>query len=294
MKFIRFLSEQVKCRGKAMLKNRTSISYVAIPKLDQRQSQVSSDGLLSSSTTTFVDTFVSPRWFFGTSVENGGAQAFQTAYKVPNCNIASDPRHCIVNGGVNWVSMEGGNMKQRDFLADSQQNTVTGWSFLAQIIFTAVVAYFTAGALTGFAAPAVGGAASTGVVAGGATATVAGTTAALSAGNIAAIAAATYAGVNVAIQGTSCLTCTQGSWFGAIISNGKGTPSAGGFGDPTVAINNRFVAPGVSGNLQGGQADMLLQQKPKTWSDSHDPAYLLANPPLRSGVMQNYGANPIP
>ena len=40
------------------------------------------------------------------------------------------------------MSMEGGNMKQRDFLADSQSNTVTGWSFIAQIIFTAVVAYF--------------------------------------------------------------------------------------------------------------------------------------------------------
>ena len=64
-----------------MLKNRTSISYVAVPKIDQRQSETSSDGLLSSSTTTTVMTFVSPRWFFGTSVENGGAQAFQTAYQ---------------------------------------------------------------------------------------------------------------------------------------------------------------------------------------------------------------------
>ena len=127
----------------------------------------------------------------------------------------------------------------------------------------------------------------------GATVATTSATVALSAGQISLIAAATYAGVNTAIQGTTCLTCTQGSWFGSI-SNGAGTPSAGGFGDPTVAINSKFVAPGVSGNLQGGQADMLLQQKPKTWSDSHDPAYLLANPPLRSGVMQNYGANPIP
>ena len=34
-------------------------------------------------------------------------------------------------------------------------------------------------------------------------------------------------------------------------------PSAGGFGDPSAAVHNNFVSPGVGGTLQGGQAAMV-------------------------------------
>ena len=85
--------------GKAMLKNRTAISYVAIANVRQAQSTSSSSDLMTSSSTTTVTSFVHPTWLFGTAIENGGPQAFQTAYLIPGCNTATDPRKCIVKGG---------------------------------------------------------------------------------------------------------------------------------------------------------------------------------------------------
>jgi len=265
--------------GKAMLKNRTSVGYVSIPNIRQEQQTSSSGGLFTTTSTTTVSTYVKPMWIFATSVENGGAQAFQAQYLInpARCNPSIDPRACIVKGGVNFVVMTGGNMHEEESPADFQVMSQTSFTFIAMIVFVAAAA-FTAGAALVAAAPAVGNA----MVAVGGAAGVAG------------IAAAAYAGINMAISGTACGGCAQGTLFGTITS-GVAAPSAGGFGDPSAAITTSFVNPGVGGSLQAGQAAHLLQHKPKTWSDSHDPAYLQANPPLRSGVMSTtgYGANPV-
>lgn len=262
------------CVGKAMAKNRTAVSYVAIPDVKQDQQTTSSDGLLQSSTTTTITSYVKPHWFFGSAVENGGAQSFATAYTIPGCNAATDPRKCIVQGGVAWVSMKGGNMHEESYMADMQSQTVTGWSFIAQIIFTALISFVAAPYLIqAFPAMAAGG---------------------MTATSVAGIAAATYAGVMMISSGGACLTCVQGQWGGSITS-GVQAPSAGGFGDPSAAIHGNFVAPGIGGGLQAGQAAMLQQQKPKIWNDNHDPAYMQNNPPMRSGVMTSSGwlANPV-
>ena len=249
---------------------------VAIANVRQAQATSSSSDLMTSSSTTTVTSFVHPTWLFGTAIENGGPQAFQTAYLIPGCNTATDPRKCIVKGGVNWVSMTGGNMQEQEYVADVQSQTVSGWSFVAMIIFTAVLVAITWGAATTFS-PALANAA----LAANVTTTT-----------IAAAGAAAYAGVTMAISGSACLGCVQGQWGGQLAS-AYAAPSAGGFGDPSAAIHNNFVSPGVGGALQGGQAAMVNQQKPKTWADTHDPSVLIANPPLRSGVMNGYVASPL-
>lgn len=161
-------------------------------------------------------------------------------------------------------------------MADVQSQTVTSWTFVAMIIFTGLVAF-------------AGGLALLSNSAGFAAAESVGIT---SATQVAGIAAATYAGIGMISSGGLCLTCAQGSWFGSI-THGIQAPSAGGFGDPSTAIHGNFVAPGIGGNLQGGQAAMISQQKPKIWNDNHDPAYMQANPQMRSGVMNGYIANPV-
>jgi len=276
--------------GKAMLRERTPISYVAIANVTQEQQTSSSDGLLTTSSTTTVTSFVQPSWIFGTPVENGGQQAFAAQYIInpARCNPTFDPRKCVVNGGVSFVSMVGGNMSENRDMIDMQSVTQTSWSFLAMIIFVALTFYVGGLAVTAAAGPA--GAA--GIAA------AAGTAGSIGAGTIAAGAAATYAGLNMVLQGTTCLTCTQGSWFGNI-GSGIAAPSPGGFGDPSAAVHARFVAPGVVGGVSGGanlltgQQNHWNQQVPKVWNANHDPVYLQQSPPQRSGVMQNYGANPV-
>ena len=160
-------------------------------------------------------------------------------------------------------------MQEQEYVADVQSQTVSGWSFIAQIFITALLTYVSAGMLSGMGAMG-----------------------SMSAGMAAGIGAATYAGITMAISGSACLGCVQGQWGGQLAS-AYAAPSAGGFGDPSAAIHNNFVSPGVGGALQGGQAAMVNQQKPKTWADTHDPSVLIANPPLRSGVMNGYVASPL-
>lgn len=268
--------------GKAMAKNRTAISYVALAELHQDVQTSSSGSLLKSSSSTIVTSYVKPHWYFGTAIENGGAQAFATAYTIPGCNALTDPRKCIVQGGVAWVSMTGGNMHEEKYLADQQVQTVSSWTFIAMIAFTFVMAWAGTALLAGAAGTGGAGmAAATGSGAG------------MSAVQVASIAASAYGGISAVQSGGVCLTCAQGSWLGQV-SSGVQAPSPGGFGDPSAAIHNSFVAPGVNGGLQAGQAAMLNQTKPKIWNSNHDPAYMQNNPPMRSGVMQGYMSSPIP
>ena len=263
--------------GKAMQKNRTAIGYVAVADVKQDVQQSSSDGLFQSSSTTTVNSYVKSKFFFATSVENGGLQAFQTAYQIQGCNPVLDPRKCLVKSGVNFVAMQGGNMPEQALLLDTQSQTVTSWSMLAQMIFTAALAYV--------GAVAYMGAASTGA----ATATMGTTaTASMGAAQVAGIAAAGYGGISSALSGTACLTCAQGQWLGNV-TNGVQAPTPGGFGDPSASIQQKYVAPGiVAVDPASGQAALYNRNQIKGYVDKHDPAYLIANPPLRSGVMQNY------
>jgi len=266
--------------GKAMLKNRTAIAYAAIASVRQSSQTTESGGLLSTSTTTTVQSFVKPEWYWGSSVENGGAAAFQTAFKVPNCNAATDPRHCVVTGGVNWVKMSGGNLNEQESLTDTQYQTTSSFTFLAMLIVT-VLAVYTGGLAMGLAGP-------------GAAAAISGA-ASMGAGTVAAIGGALYTGVSMAISGgTLCAACAQGNWLGNV-SSGVAPPNigAGGFGDPSAKIDRYFVSPGVGGGQQAAQDAQLKRNIPKTFNTKHSPAQMIANPPMRQGVMQGYISNPV-
>lgn len=264
--------------SKAMLKYHTPVSYVTIPEVKQEQGVSSSDSLLTASTTTTVISNVTPRWIFGVPSDVGGQQAFRPVpYKIPACNPMfepkpkgeANPRNCIVMSAANFVPMFGGNMPEDTYLADVQSITVSSWSFIAQIVFTGVLCAVTAG----LAGPAFMAASGTSI----------------GMGMAGVVGSATYAGVSAALSNGKCLTCAQGTWFGAL---GDGTsavqPVQGGFGDPTAAISNNFVKPGVTGNLQGGQKKMWNLERPSVWNTNSDPGLIKASPPKASGIMSNF------
>ncbi|HCA26377.1 MAG TPA: hypothetical protein DEP05_01800, partial [Betaproteobacteria bacterium] len=194
--------------GMAQTSYRAAFSFTAIADPHQKVSTKTSGDLFTQTVTTTVKTYVKPNWVAGLPIELGGPDRYTTAYCISSSNsTANCPSYRLVRAGVSFIPFNGGNMPMQPVLIDEQQTSQSGWTAFAFAVFTAVLTWGAASALSG--AGAFSGA---GVTAGGSG--IEGATG-LSATEIGGAAGAGYAGVTALTQGGP-VTSVQKGWMGSL------------------------------------------------------------------------------
>ena len=224
--------------GMAMKYHRTDESLVAVAETRVQQGTKTSGNIFKKTTTTYVDAYVKPHWYRGAPIGQGGT-TMNTAY----CVVASDashpcPREMVVDGGVNFVDWNKGDMDTSEYHAFHHEESKSGLSFISFMVISFALAWAGGFALTGVVG--MTGAAST--VAGISTFASAGA-ASWGAAAYGLAASGIYAGLSVAANGGGSLplTTVQDGYLGEINNGILTAPPSGSVWDPTPAVNRSYM-----------------------------------------------------
>lgn len=222
--------------GMAMKYYRADNAMVGVAETRINQGTREEGNVFVKKTTTYLNAYVKPHWYMGTTYGRGGT-SMSTAY----CAVSSDPsnpcpKDMVVDSGVNFVEWNKGDLNTSEYHAFNHEETKSGLSFVSFIVISFALAWAGGFALTGIAGMS-GGAAAAGV--GGMAA--AGTSMGALAYGVAA--AGMYAGLSMVISGNAGvpLTTTQNGFLGNINNGVLNATTSGSVWDPTPEVRSSYM-----------------------------------------------------
>lgn len=215
--------------GHAMRNQRAVIGWIGVSTSRLAVRQVSDDGLIQKKVTTYIDGYAKPQWYLATPMEAQPRGQTAQICVGPNTTAdggCNDPAH-VAKSGVSVALFTGGNMPEGEDHIYHREQTDSGFTVLAFAIFTAAIAFATAGAgaLESFGVEGFGGLGATGVTAGGA----------IDATTFAGIAGAGYSTATALTQGGG-LTSAQSGYLGQT-GSGAITPATPANQDAAAVAN---------------------------------------------------------